>query len=187
MKTAHRVALIYGVCLLGAAGISFYRQRRGKELLVDTLIHGLVVGTAFNVVGFLVLSNGEKIPVLGKENNYASLTEAADDLDLPDDLEVVDVELAEEAVENTGEEYRDVDEEERAVNEEEVIEQQTSARDNFSIFKKSKANGMGKTPPKAVELLSKLNTKTLYADMKHNGVKVAEVPENASMILQDED
>jgi hypothetical protein len=168
MKTAHRIALIYGVSLLGAAGISYFRQRRGKELLVDTLIHGLVAGTALNVVGFLVLNTGERIPVFASENSYGSLTEAADELELPDGVEVVDVRSVDEVVEDE--------------------EEPEEATPNFSWFgKKAQANGMGKTPQKAVEMLSKLNTSKLYADMKESGVKIAEVPENASMVLQDED
>lgn len=177
MKTAHRIALIYGVSLLGAAGVSYFRQRRGKDLLVDTLIHGLVAGTALNVVGFLVLNTGERIPVFASDNSYGSLTEAADDLDLPEGVEVIDVEMADEEVEDGNE---------SVVQDDEVAEE---AVPNFSLFggKPKQNTGMGKTPTKAVELLSKLNTQKLYANMKENGVKVAEVPENASMVLQDED
>jgi len=116
MKTANRIALIYGVSLLGAGIFSYTRGRRGQDLLVDAALHGAVAGTALNVVGFLILDSGEVVPVF------------------------------------------------------------SSARTN---------SGMGNTPKGAVELLSTLNPSLLFSDLKENGVKIAAVPENASIVVQD--
>jgi hypothetical protein len=58
MKTAERVALIYGVSVAGAAAVSFLRGRRGGELASDAALHGAVLGTGLNLVGWLA-SNSE--------------------------------------------------------------------------------------------------------------------------------
>ena len=43
----------------------------------------------------------------------------------------------------------------------------------------------GKMSAKGAKLLSGLDTETLYANMKKNGVKVAPIPENPSIVNQD--
>jgi len=73
MKTSERVAIIYGLSAIGAGAFSYYRGRRGKELLIDTGLHGLVAGTALNVVGFLVLESGDKVPVFAQLNSAKDL------------------------------------------------------------------------------------------------------------------
>ena len=47
--------------------------------------------------------------------------------------------------------------------------------------------GMGKMPGKAVALLTQINPESLFAPMKKAGVKVAPVPADPSIIVQDED
>lgn len=47
--------------------------------------------------------------------------------------------------------------------------------------------GMGKLPKEAVKYLNRINPDKLYANFKKNGLKVAPVPENPSIITQDED
>lgn len=118
MKTANRIAMIYGVSLLGAGAVSFYRGRRGTELLRDAALHGAVTGTALNVVGWLVLESGEKIPMFAATNSEG---------------------------------------------------------------------GLGKTPKKVIALLNTIDNDALFADLKENGVKVAEAPKNASIVMQDAD
>ena len=45
---------------------------------------------------------------------------------------------------------------------------------------------MGNTPKKAIELLSNINPDQLYRAMRASGVKVAPVPDDPSMVSQDE-
>lgn len=47
--------------------------------------------------------------------------------------------------------------------------------------------GMGAMPQKAIKLLENVNVDSLYADMKENGVTVAPIPANPSMVVQDRD
>jgi hypothetical protein len=115
MKTANRIALIYGVSLLGAGAVSFARGRRGQELLLDTALHGGAAGTVLNLVGYVMTSQGA-VPVF--------------------------------AMTNTSED-------------------------------------MGKTPDKAVELLDQLDTDSLYATLKENGVTIDAIPSNPSVVVQE--
>jgi hypothetical protein len=55
MKSTERMALLYGVAFVGAAGVSMYRGRQGQEVLVDTVLHGFVAGTAFNIVDWTLV------------------------------------------------------------------------------------------------------------------------------------
>ena len=118
MKTSDRIALIYGASLLGAGVVSFWRGRRGQDLIVDVAFHGALAGTALNVVGYLLLRDGTAIPLF--------------------------------AVANEG------------------------------------VKGMGNTPKVAVKLLEDLDVGNLYANLKENGVTIAEIPKNPSVVVQDE-
>lgn len=122
MKTTERVALIYGLSVLGAGAVSLYRGRSGSELFVDAAMHGVVAGTALNVGVWLAGESGLSLP---------SLPSVAQ---LNDGLE-----------------------------------------------------GVGKLSSEGKKLLSQLDTDTLYASMKSNGVKIAPVPENPSIVNQDMD
>jgi hypothetical protein len=62
MKSTERMALLYGVAFVGAAGVSMYRGRQGQEVLVDTVLHGFVAGTAFNIVALRSRSLHSAIP-----------------------------------------------------------------------------------------------------------------------------
>ena len=62
MKTGERIALLYGLSIAGAAAVSYYRGRRGRDMVTDTLLHGAVVGTGVNVVGFLVADKKPAAP-----------------------------------------------------------------------------------------------------------------------------
>lgn len=149
MKTGNRIAMIYGVSVLGAAGVSYFmHKRRGQELMLDTLINGAIAGTALNVVGFLMI-DGVKVPVLssGPPPSSALLN-------------------------------GDVEEDAYGMESDEVEAKTNSAKPT---------GDMGKTPKKAVDLLAKLNTGRLYADLRENGVKISSVPENPSIVAQDED
>lgn len=53
------------------------------------------------------------------------------------------------------------------------------------LFGGGKKGGVGKLNTKGVRLLETLNTDRLYADMKNNGVKVAAIPSNPSVVNQD--
>ena len=120
MKTAEKIALAYGVSVLGAAAISYWRGRQSTEILTDAILHGGVAGTALTVVGFLMTESGESLPVLAMPNS-------------------------EEAV------------------------------------------GVGKLAEEGVKILASMNAGDVLAFMKKNGVKIDQVPENPSMINQDED
>ena len=130
MKPAERIPLIFGVAILGAGAFSFYRGRRGTELLTETALHGLSLGTGLNVVAWLA-SEGEVSEIYS--------------------------------------------------------EAETPSYEAPLLALKNTAEGMGKLSSQAVALLSELDTGTLYAAMKRNGVKVAPVPENPSIVVQDED
>jgi len=117
MKTSNRIALLYGLSLAGAGAVSFYRGRRGQELMLDTALHGAVAGTAFNVVGWLLLESGDEAPILAQAN--------------------------------------------------------------------AGVKGMGKMSKQAIALLNNLDTDSLYEALKENGVKIADVPANPSIITQD--
>ena len=47
-------------------------------------------------------------------------------------------------------------------------------------------HNMGSMPKQAVELLSNINPEQLYAAMRNGGVKIAPVPNDPSMVSQDE-
>ena len=51
MKAGH-VAAIYGVSVLGAAAVSYFRGRQGTDILFDAALHGAVVGTGLTIIGY---------------------------------------------------------------------------------------------------------------------------------------
>lgn len=53
MTKTGQAALIYGVAFLGAAGLSAWRGRSGRELLVDTVTYGAIAGTGLVVANEL--------------------------------------------------------------------------------------------------------------------------------------
>lgn len=67
MTTHDRTLLIFGVAALGAAGVSYYRGRRGADLARDTLVHGLVAGSIAAVGLSLVGPNGHYATSNGHE------------------------------------------------------------------------------------------------------------------------
>lgn len=69
MKAGH-VAAIYGVSVLGAAAVSYFRGRQGTDILFDAALHGAVVGTGLTIIGYFVLPNGEVVPVVARENFF---------------------------------------------------------------------------------------------------------------------
>lgn len=117
MKTSDRVALVYALSLFGAGAVSYYRGRRGVDLVIDTGLHGVVAGTGLNVVVFLA---GEALPSV-------------------------------EVLSNPHE----------------------------------GPTGMGNIPAQAVSLLSQVDVERLYQGLKENGVKIAPVPDNPSVVMQD--
>jgi hypothetical protein len=64
MKASDRITLLYAIGLAGAAGVSYYRGRRGQELMADVAIHGLVAGTALNVADWLLAGEGEPLAAI---------------------------------------------------------------------------------------------------------------------------
>jgi hypothetical protein len=125
MKASERITLLYIAGLAGAAGVSYYRGHRNRELLIDTAIHGAVAGTALNVSAWLMMDDAEPGP------------------------------------------------------------QQSLFNPLFSGFAlANKATDMGKMGKKAIELLTEVEDK-MYSDFKENGVKVALIPANPSMVNQD--
>jgi cytochrome bd-type quinol oxidase subunit 1 len=118
VKTTERIALIYGLSVLGAGAVSYWRGRRGQELFADAALHGVVAGTTFNVVGWLVTESGVKVPLVAQVNS---------------------------------------------------------------------AEGIGKLTEKGKDLLAQVNVSDFYAAMKENGVKIAPIPDNPSIVTQDAD
>jgi hypothetical protein len=53
MKKAERVALVYGVSLIGMGAVAYARGRRGMDLVTDGFLYGLVAGTAVNGAWFV--------------------------------------------------------------------------------------------------------------------------------------
>jgi hypothetical protein len=125
MKTAERMALLCGVSFLGAGAIAYFRGRRGKELVYDTLLHGAIASVGLNVVGWLVLESGEVVPVVAALNSAGAKTQL------------------------------------------------------------KKYTDMGKTTPEGLRLLEQMNVDTVLRDLKAQGVKIAFVPEDPSVIFQD--
>jgi hypothetical protein len=122
VKPADRIALLYGLAVVGSGAVSYWRGKRGPAVLVDAAVHGAVIGTGFNIVAWcVVVPEPEPEPWLARTNTETN-TET----------------------------------------------------------------GMGKLSKEGIRLLSNLNVDQLYADLKENGVKIALVPENASIITQDE-
>jgi len=79
MKSSDRIAMLYALGLAGAAGISYYRGRRGPEMLADVAIHGLVAGTAFNVADWLLTDEEAEAfanPLPNLPNPFAMLNQA---------------------------------------------------------------------------------------------------------------
>ena len=70
MKSSTRTALIMGASVLGAGAVSYFRGRRGAQLLFDTALHGAAVGTGLSVVARLVLPDGQTVPVLALPNSH---------------------------------------------------------------------------------------------------------------------
>lgn len=57
MTKTERMAAVYGVSFLVAAGVSMYRGRQGQEVLVDTMLHGFVGGTAVNIADWVLVQD----------------------------------------------------------------------------------------------------------------------------------
>jgi hypothetical protein len=54
MTKSERIALIYGISVVGAAVVSYKRGKRGfVEIGTDAAVHGGIVGTGVNVVFYL--------------------------------------------------------------------------------------------------------------------------------------
>jgi hypothetical protein len=115
-----KTALIFGTSVLGAAAFSYWRGRRGFEIVKDAAVHGSIVGTGLFLVSWLVLPSGEVVPLLAQPNHGA-------------------------------------------------------------------VKGLGNLGAEGQKLLASVNADRLYADMKAPGVKVAPVPDNPSIIVQDPD
>ena len=60
------------------------------------------------------------------------------------------------------------------------------AKQNFNPLRIAAKNTMGKLSKGGLQLLSNLDTEKLYASMKSDGVKVAPLPDNPSIVVQDE-
>lgn len=59
--------------MFGAAGVAYLRGRSEvTELVTDALVHGIAVGTVLNVVGWVMLPNGD-IVATAKANTAAGL------------------------------------------------------------------------------------------------------------------
>jgi len=126
MNATTRMGAIYVAAFAGAGLVSWLRGRSGRDMIVDTVLHGAVAGTALNVVGYMVLPSGEAVPVVARPNGGL-----------------------------------------------------------MALLNGGKTAALGKLGKKGVELLSQIDGDTLFSAMKSNGVKVAEVPENESMITPD--
>ena len=114
-----RIALIYGVSMLGAAGVAYLRGRTHvTDMLSDAILHGIAAGTIFNVVGYFTLSDGSQVPLLAQAN--------------------------------------------------------------------SGAQGLGKLGAEGIKVLSGINVDELYSAMKRGGVTVGPVPDNPSVVVQEE-
>lgn len=159
MTKAERAALLYGVSLAGAGAVSYFRGRRGTDLVFDTVVHGAVAGTALNGVA------------VGYDYFYP---EAAYALENGDE----DLDLLESDDEG-----------------EEEVDEEAEDPDDTSFWPSSVSNpedsatpkeGMGKLGEDGVKLLSQLNTNKVYADRKRNGVTIAQIPANPSIVLQDD-
>jgi len=120
MKLAERVALVYGVSVLGAAAISYLRGREWSDVLFDAAVHGAIAGTGLNIVGYIVLGSGEEAQLV-------------------------------------------------------------------PVLQNPEFAGMGNVSPKGVKILETLDTTTLYEPLKLEGVKIAPIPEDPNMVLQDAD
>lgn len=81
MKTSERIALLYTASLAGAAGLAYYRGRRGTELMVSTLYYGLTLGTVVNVGAWLLIEEGEEAaftnPIFATHNRRSDLGKAS--------------------------------------------------------------------------------------------------------------
>ncbi len=102
------------------AAILYAVNKSPNKSLGRAALHGVGFAIGFNLIGWLVAKDGERIPLLVAQNNG--------------DWE-----------------------------------------------------GMGKLPKAAVTYLNKINPDDLYASFKKNGLKVAPIPENPSIVTQDED
>jgi hypothetical protein len=62
MKLSERIVLVYVASVAASAGVSYYRGRRGNELLLDTALHGAIAGTAINLAAqAFVPADGESM------------------------------------------------------------------------------------------------------------------------------
>lgn len=73
MKTRDRIAMVYAASVLGAAGVSYFRGRQGRDVLRDALVHGLVGGTGVNVALWL----GDEAGVIALPNHSSDVAEGA--------------------------------------------------------------------------------------------------------------
>lgn len=121
MKHSERIAILYGLSVLGAGAVSYYQGRRGADMAIDAALYGALAGTGINVVWWL---SAEGIP------QFAQI---------------------ETAKPNEG------------------------------------PSGMGKLSGDAVKLLSQVDAAKLYQNLKENGVKIAPVPDNPSIVTPDAD
>lgn len=79
MKASERITLLYALGIVGAAGVSYYRGRRGQQLVAETAIHGVVAGTALNVANWLLIEEASPLALANPlPNPFAALTNAKD-------------------------------------------------------------------------------------------------------------
>jgi hypothetical protein len=64
VTSTQRIALIYGLSIVGAAGVAYVRGRTEvTDMVPDALVHGIAVGTVLNLAGWFLLPNGQSIPL----------------------------------------------------------------------------------------------------------------------------
>lgn len=68
MKTSHKIALAFGLSLIGAGTVAYLRGRTNKELVQDTVLHGLLIGSGFSVAIWLSALNSPEQAVTSMPN-----------------------------------------------------------------------------------------------------------------------
>ncbi len=65
MKASERIVLVYVAAVAASAGVSYYRGRRGNELVLDAALGGAIGGTALNLAAqAFVPVEGEGVTIL---------------------------------------------------------------------------------------------------------------------------
>ena len=77
MKSQERVALLYLGSVLGMGAVAYMRGRRGTDLITDSVLYGLAVGTGANALWYTASGENPLAGVLPNPDAFAQMPKTA--------------------------------------------------------------------------------------------------------------